>query len=71
MIGGIASGVVAAAFLAGLGLFAALASLPEEERMVTVQLWDWITVGAFHVNAALSINPLTILMVLVVTASAR
>ena len=67
MIGGIASGVVAAAFLAGLGLFAALASLPEEERMVIVQLWDWITIGAFHVNAALSINPLTILMVLVVT----
>ena len=67
MIGGIASGVVAAAFLAGLGLFAALTSLPEEERMVTVQLWDWITIGAFHVNAALSINPLTILMVLVVT----
>ncbi len=63
----IASGVVALAFLVGLGLLAALMGMPAEERSVTVHLWNWIIIGDFQVPAALLIDPLSVTMVLIVT----
>jgi NADH-quinone oxidoreductase subunit L len=60
-------GVVALAFL--VGLFSALdllAFLPAD-RAVVVPLWDWITIGTFRVGMSLLADPLSILMVLVVT----
>jgi NADH-quinone oxidoreductase subunit L len=35
--------------------------------VITVPLWQWITIGEFHVNAALLIDPLSITMSLIVT----
>ncbi|MFN8491483.1 MAG: NADH-quinone oxidoreductase subunit L [Caldilineaceae bacterium] len=66
-IGMIASGVVVAAFLVGLGLLFSLIALKPEERSVTVPLWDWITIGKFQVGAAMLIDPLSVTMTLVVT----
>ena len=66
-IGLIASGVVVAAFLVGLGLLFSLIALKPEERSVTVPLWDWITIGKFQVGAAMLIDPLSVTMTLVVT----
>ncbi|HXF63401.1 MAG TPA: NADH-quinone oxidoreductase subunit L [Caldilineaceae bacterium] len=66
-VGWIASGVVAAAFLVGVGVLAALMGLAAEQRAVTVHLWNWITIGEFQIPAALLIDPLSVTMTLIVT----
>ena len=66
-IGYVASGAVALAFLVALWLFTSMMGLPAEERIITVPLWEWITIGDFHVNAALLLDPLSITMSLIVT----
>jgi NADH-quinone oxidoreductase subunit L len=67
LIGWIASGAVVASFLVAVGLFFSLRALPAEERVITQHLWDWITIGDFHVAAALLLDPLSVTMALVVT----
>ena len=64
-IGYLATGAVAAAFLVAIWQFIGLLGLPAEERIVTVPLWDWITIGTFHVNVAMLIDPLSITMSLI------
>ncbi len=66
-IGWIASGAVIGSFLVALGLLTGLLGLPAEERVITVHLWDWMTIGSFHVAAALLIDPLSVTMALIVT----
>lgn len=67
IIGGIASGAVILSFFVAIGLWVSLLGLHGEERVVTVHLWDWITIGTFQANAALLIDPLSVTMSLVVT----
>jgi len=65
------------AFVAGAAVFASLLTaatlafgllaLPEADRSVTVQMWQWIHIGDFQVNFALLIDPLSVFMALVVT----
>jgi NADH-quinone oxidoreductase subunit L len=66
-IGYVASAAVGLAFLVAVWLLSGLMGLPAEERTITVPLWQWITIGDFHVNAALLIDPLSITMSLIVT----
>lgn len=66
-IGNIASGAVIASFVVAVGLLINLFALPAEERVVTVHLWDWITIGELNVGASLLIDPLSVTMALVVT----
>ena len=66
-IGFLASGAVALAFLVALWLFTSMLGLPAEERTITVPLWHWITIGSFNVNAALLIDPLSIIMSMIIT----
>ena len=66
-IGWIASGAVMAAFAVAVGIFVTLLGLHGEERIITLHLWEWITVGSFTVPMALLIDPLSITMTLVVT----
>lgn len=56
---------VLAAFLVGLGAFFELSSRGGEA--VIVPLWTWATVGDFNVSLNLLADPLSLLMVLVVT----
>ena len=63
----VGSGVVALAFLVGLFSALDLIAFAPRDRAVVVPLWDWITIGAFHVEMSLLADPLSILMVLVVT----
>ncbi len=63
----VASAAVFASLLTAVGMAAALLALPEADRSVTVQLWQWIHIGDFQVNFALLIDPLSVLMALVVT----
>jgi NADH-quinone oxidoreductase subunit L len=60
-------GVVALAFLVGLFSALDLLAFPPHDRAVVVPLWDWITIGTFRVGMSLLADPLSILMVLVVT----
>lgn len=62
-----ASAAVALAFLASAWFTFLLWGLPQDARVHTVVLWDWLTIGAFHVNAALLVDPLSLTMALVVT----
>ena len=66
-IGAIASGAVILSFVVAVGVWISLMMRGAEERVVTVHLWDWITIGNFHANAALLIDPLSATMALVVT----
>lgn len=65
--GYVAVGAVGAAFLVALGAFIQLALRPEEERLVDLVLWDWISTGNFHVPFGLMLDPLSGVMVLLVT----
>ena len=58
---------VGLAFLVGVLVFFELHGLPVESRAVTVNLWQWITIGKMSVGATLLADPLSLLMVLVVT----
>lgn len=57
--------MVLGAFLVGVGAFFELSSRGGEA--VTVPLWTWATIGDFNVSINLLADPLSLLMVLVVT----
>ncbi|MEA2509345.1 MAG: NADH-quinone oxidoreductase subunit, partial [Actinomycetota bacterium] len=64
--GVIASGLLGLSFLLGLVLFAAQLST-SGDRTAYVHLFDWIKVGSFRVGADLTLDQLSMVMVLVVT----
>ena len=51
------------AVLIGLGIYA----LPESQRTFELVLWEWIKVGNLQVELALLLDPLSVVMILVVT----
>ncbi|MFN8441575.1 MAG: NADH-quinone oxidoreductase subunit L [Caldilineaceae bacterium] len=66
-IGYIGAGAVGASFLVTVGLWINMLGLEAEQRVVTVHLWDWLTIGELKVASALLLDPLSITMSLVVT----
>lgn len=60
-------GVVGAAFLLGALALLDLLGRPADQRAVTVTVWQWISVGRLEVGISLLADPLSLLMVLVVT----
>jgi NADH-quinone oxidoreductase subunit L len=67
LIGMIATVAVGMSFVLGVMLFGNLLTLPADARVVTVHLWEWITIGDFSVGASLLLDPLSLTMVLIVT----
>jgi len=67
MVGIIASSVVGLAFLVSLGVWAGLSALPAGERSVTQTLFTWIAAGSFNVRLSYLVDPLSVVMLLVVT----
>ncbi|MDP9233736.1 MAG: NADH-quinone oxidoreductase subunit L [Actinomycetota bacterium] len=65
--GVLASGLLGLSFLLGLVLFATQLGHEGQQRIAYVHLFDWITVGNFRVGADLTLDQLSIVMVLVVT----
>ncbi|MEY4374923.1 MAG: NADH-quinone oxidoreductase subunit [Candidatus Eisenbacteria bacterium] len=63
----LACGAVIAAFAFALRAVLHLASLPEHERHLTEMAWQWMRVGDFSVNVSFLLDPLSAIMVLVVT----
>ncbi|MBI2368902.1 MAG: NADH-quinone oxidoreductase subunit L [Deltaproteobacteria bacterium] len=60
-------GVVGLAALAALGLFAELTALPPHTRVLRQVLYTWIASGNFRAEVALLVDPLSAVMLLVVT----
>lgn len=61
----IGSGTVVLAFVVGVLIFFQVSSLPEGGQ--TVHLWNWINIGEFNAAVSLLVDPLSMVMVLVIT----
>ena len=56
-----------AAFVLGFVLFLTMRTKPSGDRHIHQFLWSWISVGHFQVNAALLLDPLSMVFVLLIT----
>ena len=65
--GWVASGAVLGAFAVASMSFVSLLGMPPAERSITIVYWEWMSVGAFQVPAAILYDPLSATMALVVT----
>ncbi|NCO32545.1 MAG: NADH-quinone oxidoreductase subunit L [Armatimonadetes bacterium CG2_30_59_28] len=63
----IGCGTVGAAFLIGVSALIALARLPVAERSVELSLFEWMAAGDLRVHAALLFDPLSAVMLVVVS----
>jgi NADH-quinone oxidoreductase subunit L len=63
----IACGSVLISFLIAVILFFQLVGLPAEQRSLNVVVFDWITVGNFSAQISFLIDPLSSLMLLIIT----
>ncbi len=67
IVGIVGSLLVFGSFGIGLHLLSLLLQRPDHDRQVISTMADWITVGKFHIPFELLIDPLSLLMVLIVT----
>jgi NADH-quinone oxidoreductase subunit L len=65
--GAIATLMMTASFITGLVTFIQVTNQPEASRSFVRPLYEWIASGSFHVAVDLRIDPLSLMMVLVVT----
>lgn len=66
-IGIIASTAIGLSFLISSVVFFDLLKLPETERVFTKSIYTWITAGSMQVKISFLVDPLTMVMLLVVT----
>ncbi|KAB0672050.1 NADH-quinone oxidoreductase subunit L [Oryzomonas sagensis] len=67
VIGGIGALAVLCSFLVSCKTILALLSLPGEERVANVKVFTWITSGSFNADIAFLIDPLSCVMIMIVT----
>ena len=67
IIGGIASGAVFGSFVVACGILVQLLSLPAEERHFEKTVFTWIQSGKFKADIGFLIDPLSAIMLMVVT----
>ena len=65
--GWLATALVGLGFVLAVAILVDLLGLPADQRAHVTDLFDWISVGTFHVDVALRVDPLSITMTLVVT----
>jgi NADH-quinone oxidoreductase subunit L len=65
--GSIATVAVGISFLSAILLFIELQALPEAGRQISLHLFDWISVGTLRIDAGFMVDPVSALMILVVT----
>ncbi|MGB3186837.1 MAG: NADH-quinone oxidoreductase subunit L [Ornithinimicrobium sp.] len=63
----LAVGLSWASFVVGVGVIFQLAGMPEDERSLSVQLWDWISAGDLSVSIGLLLDPLSLTFVMLIT----
>lgn len=54
-------------FICSVMLFFKLTALPEAERVLSVHYFDWIHIGSFIAEAGFLVDPISVVMILVVT----
>jgi NADH-quinone oxidoreductase subunit L len=67
LVGAIACGTVAVSFALSVVAFMQLRGLEPDARLLLARLYPWIDVGSLRVDAAFAIDPLSAVMILVVT----
>lgn len=65
--GGVATAMAGMSFLFTLLLLNKLLALPEESRVLTATFFDWIPLGDFTVKASFLIDPISAVMLMVIT----
>src|SRR5688572_18368845 len=65
--GGIACAAMIVSFVVSVAAVWRLVGLPPESRVSTQHVFDWITSGAFNAGFTLRLDPLSGLMILIVT----
>ncbi len=58
---------VGASFLVAILVVSELVGRPAEERQLVQVLWDWMTIGNFHIDLSFMVDQLSAVMILVVT----
>jgi NADH-quinone oxidoreductase subunit L len=58
---------VLTSFALGALMFAEMLGLPEEQRTVSQDLFEWVSAGSWHVEMGLMLDPLSVLFVLLIT----
>src|SRR5262249_58181585 len=66
-VGWLACGTVAASFVLAVAAFLQLTTLDPEHRLLLARLFPWIHVGSLEVDVAFAVDPLSAVMILVVT----
>src|SRR3990172_11872099 len=66
-VGYIACGAIGLSFFVSVLVFIGLLNLPHEARLFEKHLFNWIESGSFKSEAGLQVDPLSSLMILVVT----
>lgn len=64
---GVGVGSILVAFALTLAIFIGMLGDPAEQRSHVDGLWEWISIGDLKVNLAIQIDPLSVLMMLVIT----
>jgi NADH-quinone oxidoreductase subunit L len=64
---GIGAGSILAAFGVTLAIFVSLLGDPADQRSHVDGLWEWIAIGDLRLDVAIQIDPLSVLMMLVIT----
>jgi NADH-quinone oxidoreductase subunit L len=54
-------------FAVGVGVILQLLGLPDEERSLSVQLWEWVAAGDLSVDVGLLLDPLSLAFVMLIT----
>lgn len=67
MVSVVACGVVFISFVLSVVLFFNILNAPESERSLTYTAFDWITAGNFSVSFSFLVDPLSSLMMLIIT----
>jgi len=66
-VGWLACGTVGASFALSVAAVATLLGLAPDDRLLVADLWAWIHVGGLQVDVAYGVDPLSAVMILVVT----
>ncbi|MCI0345434.1 MAG: NADH-quinone oxidoreductase subunit L, partial [Chloroflexi bacterium] len=67
LVGAIACMTVAVSFALSLVAFVQLVGMDPDARLLTARLFPWIDVGSLRVDATFAVDPLSAVMILVVT----
>lgn len=67
LAGSIATAAIGVSFVCTVLLFVQLLGMPSEARFINVHFFDWINVGGLNLAAAFVVDPISIVMMLVIT----